>query len=198
MPGSTTALQSWIVEHDPLRIVRLNDSIVDSLGYPARSTYAETYWLPLLGPSALWALRRISGWLDAERDGLELELADLARDLGLGGRVGRNSAVVHMLARLTVFGMAERRGEALAVRRIVPPLPRRHALRLPPRLAELHAREVSATGVDRCRDGQRPAVNAPPPPALTAETERAGTAFGEVAAPPAPVPHTHDQHASRR
>ena len=60
MPRTPADTQAWISEHDPLGIVPLDDPLVESLGFEPRSVYAETYWLPVLGPSALWALRRLS------------------------------------------------------------------------------------------------------------------------------------------
>lgn len=192
MHQSMSVRQTWIAEHDPLRIVRFDDEIVDRLGYPALSPYTETYWLPLLGPSALWALRRIAGWLEAEADGFEIELAVLGHQLGLRRAAGRQSPVVRSLARLGVFALARPGHDALAVRRIVPPLSHLQARRLPAHLQQLHDRELAT----RPRPSSsvnvtKPAVNAPPPHPLTAGDERVGMAFGEVAASPAP-PARHD------
>ncbi len=136
-------LQTWLVEHDPLRVVPLTDPVIDSVGRPVSDTYVETYWLPILGPSALWALRRIGGWLMDCPDGFDMPHVPLAAELGLGHRDGRQSPMIRTLARLVLFDMASvTPDDALAVRRFVPPLPRRFALRLPGHLAARHEAEV--------------------------------------------------------
>ena len=49
----------WIASHDPLTVIPLTDSVIDQLGHDVHSSYVETYWLPILGPSAIWAARRL-------------------------------------------------------------------------------------------------------------------------------------------
>jgi hypothetical protein len=116
----------------------LDDQVVEALGHDVESGYTETYWLPVIGPTALWALRRLTRWLEDAPGGYPLALAPFARELGLGDGVGRSSPVVRSIARLITFGLAEIRGGQLMVRRKVPPLARRHALRLPSHLAAEH------------------------------------------------------------
>ena len=138
-------LQDWLVEHDPLRVVPLTDPIIDRRGRPVSDAYVETYWLPILGPSALWALRRIGGWLIDCPDGFAMPHGPLASELGLGHRRGRHSPMIRTLARLVMFEMAALTpNDELAVRRFVPPLPRRLAVRLPGHLATRHEVEVMA------------------------------------------------------
>ena len=132
------AFQSWLVEHDPVPVVAFDDTVVEALGYDSRSLYAEAYWLPILGPSAMWALRRINTHLDDHPDGFPLPLAPLSRELGLGDGTGRHSPVVRTLARLALFEMVLLLGGQLAVRRSVPPLARRHLSRLPGHLLAAH------------------------------------------------------------
>ena len=55
--------QAWIARTDPIPVSRLDDPVVEAIGHDADSDYAETYWLPVIGPSALWALRRLSAWV---------------------------------------------------------------------------------------------------------------------------------------
>ena len=151
MPRTPVDVQTWLTTHDPLRIVPLIDPVIETVGHEPRGTYAETYWLPVIGPSALWALRRLSAWADADRTGVEVALADLAHELGLGGGTGRNAPMVRTLARLVVFQMAqidESRG-ALAVLRLVPPLAQRHLRRLPDRLVERHRAEFEIVAAGR-------------------------------------------------
>lgn len=148
-------LQTWLVEHDPLRVVPLTDSVIDRVGVSVADPYVETYWLPILGPSALWALRRIGGWLTECPDGFDMPHLRLAAELGLGHRDGRQSPMIRTLARLVMFDMAAiTANDELAVRRFVPPLPRRFTLRLPGHLAARHEAEVAevarqASGVRR-------------------------------------------------
>ena len=74
MPRTPGDVQTWLATHDPTRIVPLVHSVIESVGHETRSTYAETYWLPVIGPSALWALRRLSAWVEAEPSGVEVAL----------------------------------------------------------------------------------------------------------------------------
>ena len=41
------------------------DPVVDELGHDPRSTYVERFWLPVLGPSTVWFLRRVADGLGA-------------------------------------------------------------------------------------------------------------------------------------
>src|SRR5438094_10508947 len=106
MPRSIHNVQTWLDESDPLRVVPLIDSVIERAGPEPRSIYAETYWLPVIGPSAMWALRRLSAWAEAEAARVDVTLPDLAHELGLGGGTGRNSPIVRTLARLVVFQLA--------------------------------------------------------------------------------------------
>ena len=151
MPQMTADAQTWLANHDPLRIVPLIDPVIETVGHQPRSIYAETYWLPVIGPSALWALRRLSTWAEANSEGVEISLADLAHELGLGGGTGRNAPVVRTLARLVVFQMAQidECRDALAVLRLVPPLARRHLCRLPDHLVVRHQAELENVAASR-------------------------------------------------
>ena len=151
MPRTPGDVQTWLATHDPMRIVPLIDPVIESVGHETRSTYAETYWLPVIGPSALWALRRLSAWVEADPTGVEVALPDLAHELGLGGGTGRNAPLVRTLARLVVFQLAaiDESRDAVAVLRLVPPLARRHLQRLPDHLAERHQIELETAVASR-------------------------------------------------
>ena len=151
MPISTPDVQTWLADRDPLRIVPLIDSVIENVGHEPRSLYAETYWLPVIGPSAMWALRRLSAWAEAEPTGVDIALPELAHELGLGGGTGRNSPVVRTLARLVVFQLAgiDQSRDAFAVLRAVPPLARRHLLRLPGHLLERHQADLKVVAAAR-------------------------------------------------
>lgn len=105
-----------------------------------RSAYVERYWLPVLGPSAVWLLRRIADGFDAHPDGFDLDLAEAAAALGLAGQARR---VQRTCERLVAFNVAQYREEGvLAVRRALPALPPGRVRKLPPALAaELRAQE---------------------------------------------------------
>jgi hypothetical protein len=80
-----------------------------------------------LGPTATLAWRQLVRRLQATGPG-ELDLADLALSLGLGGRLGRSGPLWRALGRLVRFGAARFVGEVLEVR---------------PRLADLPARTLA-------------------------------------------------------
>lgn len=151
MPRTAPDVQTWLAAHDPLRIVPLVDPVIERVGHETRSLYAETYWLPVIGPSAMWALRRLAAWAEAEPAGAEVALPDLAHELGLGGGTQHNSPMVRTLARLVVFQLAriDESRDALAVLRAVPPLARRHLLRLPGHLVERHQTELETLAATR-------------------------------------------------
>lgn len=138
--------KTWLAERDTLDVVPLADPLVESLGHDPRSLYAETYWLSVLGPSALLAARRLAAWLEDAPEGFPLPLAPFAAQLGLGAGTGCHAPLTRTLGRLVAFGMAAIQGDAYAVRRAFPPLARRHIARLPAYLAELHQREMEAAG----------------------------------------------------
>ncbi len=122
-----------------LTVVPWTDPVIDALGHDPRSPYVETYWLAVLGPSTTWLLRRLAFRLEAEPDGFSLDLAEMARSLGLGAKGGRHSPFVRTLARCVDFGLAKVDScKSLAVRRRLPPLNRRQVLHLPESLQRGH------------------------------------------------------------
>ena len=116
------------------------DDVVDQAGFDPRSPYAEDFWLPVLGPSTLWLLRRFAAGFDYSPDGFDLDLAETAAALGLSGQARR---VQRTCERLVAFNVAQYREEGvLAVRRALPALPAGRVRQLPPALAaELRAQE---------------------------------------------------------
>ncbi len=121
------------------------DPVIDMLGHDPRSSYVETYWLSILGPSTTWLARRLVTGLEASLDGYQIDLAECARTLGLGDRGGRHSPFRRALLRLTQFELAQYRGDdTLAIRRRVPPLNRHQAARLPQTLQASHAALVES------------------------------------------------------
>ncbi|MGQ0823943.1 MAG: hypothetical protein ACT4OX_02740 [Actinomycetota bacterium] len=120
------------------------DPVVDILGHDPRSLYAETFWLPTLGPTALLLLRHLADRFERQPNGVALPIADTAAALGLGPRQGENSPLLRTLARLVQFELAHRASpEAFAVRRALPPVHRRHVRRLPAALQARHAEWIA-------------------------------------------------------
>lgn len=122
-----------------LRIVPWEDEVADPLGVHPCSRYVEVYWLSILGPSTTFLLRRIAYGFELCGGRFDLDLRETARALGLGDRMGKNSPFRRALQRLVIFELARPHGpDALAVRARVPPLPLRHAHRLPASLRASH------------------------------------------------------------
>ena len=118
-------------------------------GFRPDSEYVETFWLGVLGPTATWLLRRFCAGLDAYPEGYELDLAQTALSLGTTFTPGKSGPFSRAVDRCVLFGMAERGWEhgvpALAVRRVIPALPRRRVERLPDFLRAAHAAWIAET-----------------------------------------------------
>ena len=114
------------------------DPSVERCGFPVGSAYVETAWLPTLGPSATFALRRLGLLVSAQPEGVAVDLRDLAADLGISQGTGRQSVMSRTLRRLESFGMARWRCGMFEVRPVVPPLPVHRAARLSPGAASVH------------------------------------------------------------
>lgn len=125
---STLTIQPW------------PDAVIDTVGHDPRSLYAETFWLPTLGPTALLLLRHLACKFDERPGPLELPVAQASQALGLGERSGTSSPIVRSLVRLESFELAVSDGRGtVAVRRNLPPLQHRHVRRLPAPLQSQHA-----------------------------------------------------------
>jgi len=114
------------------------DPLVEQHGHDPRSAYAETFWLPILGPSTTWLIRRLATGLDSDPGGYELHAIDLSRELGLGDALSKNSSFVRAMDRTIKFNMAQMHANTVYIRRRVPPLADRQLSRLPERLRRLH------------------------------------------------------------
>lgn len=142
-----------------LTIEAWSDPVIDEVGHDPRSAYAERFWLPILGPSTIWFLRRVVDQLDEEPHGYSLDLVETARSLGVGMRGGRNSPMLKTVERSCRFGAARMHGGSLLeVRRRLAPLSRSQVERLTTRLQHEHAEWM-----------ERPQ----PTPSVTQMTERA-------------------------
>jgi len=120
------------------------DPLVDDNGHDPRSLYAERFWLPVTGPTASWILRRFAHALDTRPEGIDIDLDDLARQMGLSYNIGRSSPFTKALQRLVMFGLAHHTNNGLAVRRRIPTVARRHLNRLPDGLQTEHSIHVES------------------------------------------------------
>lgn len=121
----------WFVSHPTVDLRPLRDPVIDKCGFDARHVYVETYWLPILGPSAVLAARRITDWLDREPAGVSIDLVEFGASLGIGAGTGRHTHINRTLGRLVDFGMARISGDHLEVHMTLPPVPLRLRRRLP-------------------------------------------------------------------
>src|SRR5438046_521317 len=72
--------------HPELHTIRVriwHDPLVEAHGHSVHCGYVETFHLPVIGPSAMWALRRRAGMATADGD-LAVALDDFAGAIGLG------------------------------------------------------------------------------------------------------------------
>ena len=124
---------------DPtLVIVPWHDEIVDRIGYDPRSTYVETFWLNVFGPTSTWIIRRMVTGLDEYPGGYELDLDQTASALGLVFTPGAANPFARSMNRCVLFGAAQPIEGGLAVRRRLPPVSNRHLQRMPPYLRDAH------------------------------------------------------------
>ena len=119
------------------------DALADASGHPVRSPYVETFWLGILGPTAMWLLRRCSDEIISQPDGALVDLHPLAGSIGLAYHPGRHNPFSRGFERLVMFGMMRHVGNhpqpTFAVRTHVPPLAGRQVARLPEQLQIAHA-----------------------------------------------------------
>ena len=134
----------WLASCDPLTVVLWLDPKVDTTGFDALGEYTEMFWLPIIGPTATLALRRLCRWTDESPNGFRVTRENLAVTLGLGKATSRNSSLIRTLVRLVDFGFARREDDQFAVRRVVPVVPARLADRFPLGLASRHDRVLEA------------------------------------------------------
>lgn len=129
-PG-ISELGAWLADQGYFTLAGWHEPVT---GYPPASSYAETFWLPVLGPTSLWVMRR----LVARPRGERVDLEELAGEMGLGNAVAAASPVVRSVTRLAMFDLLRVRDNAVAIRPMLGHLSYRQELRLPPHLQRLH------------------------------------------------------------
>lgn len=134
---------------DLIQVEAWADPVVDELGVHPRSAYVEAFWLPVIGPSCTWLVRRVTTGLEIHPDGYEMRLDLCAAELGIGGSRSKNATFARTVDRCAQFGLMRRDGRSgLQVRRRLPPLNRGHVRRLPERLIGLHERWSLESPID--------------------------------------------------
>src|SRR5581483_5048039 len=63
---------------ETIRILPWHDPVIDTLGHDPRARYPERFWLPTLGPSALFLIRHLADRFDEEPAGFELGLVEVS------------------------------------------------------------------------------------------------------------------------
>ncbi len=145
-PGDDSGLGS-------IQISAWIDPTIESLGFDPRSSYVEHFWLPILGPSCIFLLRRLAYAFDLDTATQEVSLRDISFEIGLGSPKGFGNSITKTLNRCIQFDMAKLQPNgSLSVRRSLPPLNQRQLARLPNELQDLH--ETLITGTSPSHDGQ--------------------------------------------
>lgn len=161
-----------------LHVVPWADPFLDRVGVDLRSGYVERFWLPVLGPSATWLLRRLADGLDRAPEGFDVDVGVLAACLGIGGPDSRHAPISRALRRCARFGLVRPMGDdVLAVRRCAGPLPAQSLARLPAPLRAAHpygvpsaprsvspATAASPSDADTAADAVEPAPSDPSDP----------------------------------
>jgi hypothetical protein len=124
---------------NPFTITAWNDPLVEEQGHHPLSVYVELFWLPTLGPTATWLLRRSAIYLLSPGDDFTVDFDWLARSLGLDTGSGRHAPLPQAIDRCMQFGVAKRLSDdRIAMRRMMAPLPDHHVAQLDPLTKELH------------------------------------------------------------
>ena len=131
-------MQAFTHTDPTLIVIPWDDPVVDAVGHEVRSAYSEFFWLNVLGPTALWALRRLVYGFDRYPLGYELDMAETANALGLSYSSSTSNTFLKALQRCVMFGVSQPFSHGLAVRRRLPPVAPRHLARMPHGLQELH------------------------------------------------------------
>ena len=122
-------------------LVAWHDPIIDKLGHDPRSNYAESFWLGIVGPSALWFLRHTARLFEQTTgdEVIPLDVADTAGSIGMSWSGGRNAPFSRTVDRTIRYGMARAVDRhTLAVRRSLPPITNYQVEQLPQRLRHAH------------------------------------------------------------
>ncbi len=125
---------------DALLVRPWHDPFLTTLGHDPRSWYAETFWLPTLGPTCLLLLRRVADGFDRSPDGFSVPAPALSAALGVGERDAKGAPLRKALRRLEQFRLAtdDTESTAVLIRPRLPSVRSKHLHRLPEVLRALH------------------------------------------------------------
>jgi hypothetical protein len=115
-------------------------------GHDPQGRYVETFWLPVVGPTAVVLLRSLDRTL-GQRQTVRLPARELAASVGVGHDGGMHSPLMRSVRRLGQFGLGQWREDRLVLGYGVPSLATRHVTRLPLALQVLHGIELEASRV---------------------------------------------------
>lgn len=124
---------------DSIEVTCWRDPVVERVGFDACGDYVELFWLPIIGPTSTWLLRRLAVTAVLHPDGCVLDAASTALSLGLGTDTSARGSFARSLHRLSIFGLARQTGRTVDVRTVVPPLTLKHLGRLPEHLQRAHS-----------------------------------------------------------
>lgn len=131
------------LESETLKILPWEDLVTDTIGYDPRSLYVEMFWLPVLGPSCIWLIRRLAMWLENSPTGFELNLDSIAKELGLGTN-RKSHPLKRTLIRCSDFGILHIGEHECAFLRLkMPQVSPRLLNRFSDRLKQAHAYWIS-------------------------------------------------------
>lgn len=114
------------------------DTVVERVGFDACGDYVELFWLPVIGPTSTWLLRRLAVMVVLHPEGFSLDTSSTAQSLGLGPNANSQSSLVRSLQRLSIFGLVRLTRDRVEVRTVVPPLTMKQLARLPEHLQRAH------------------------------------------------------------
>ena len=114
-------------------------------GFPIDGEYAARFWLPIVGPSAMWIARLLAREVKlAPFGGVWLDMASVAVSVGLHDDLSKSGAAANAVFRLVRYGLARREGSVLELRAVVGHVPPGMTKRFP--LALQRAAEKARMG----------------------------------------------------
>ena len=138
MNSPTTSITDEYID-----VMPWHDTLIHNHGYSIGDPYIEMFWLPVLGPTATWLLRRLATGLEHEPAGYTVDVDELARGIGVAYSRGKHNPFARGLHRCIMFGVAQQIAviprTVIAVRTVLPTLSHRHVSRLPEPLQIAHS-----------------------------------------------------------
>ncbi len=136
-----------------VRLTWWRDKRRDPYGHDPRSSYAEQFWLSVIGPTTTWFLRLCSDTLEqhgAQPGSAVVNLNEAARVMGVGHHSSGNGVMARTVQRACRFSAARFEGpDTLAIRYRLPLLSPTQLRRLPASQQRRHQEFVGVAAVDR-------------------------------------------------